>query len=183
MTEKEVERAHELQGRRAGFVSRATSGVIVVAVGLGIYFAIVVGWGFVKFLASSQSRAKFEVPHPSQGLSVTAVTLIVIVLLAVSWSASGRSFGDSLLGLRVVTERGHRLGVVRAFVRALVLVSFAVPCMAWILVSRKNAGLHDLLCRTTVVYDWKPRRARAEAARPSGTPAAAGLKSDKTGKI
>jgi hypothetical protein len=32
-----------------------------------------------------------------------------------------------------------------------------VVSMLWILVSRKNAGIHDLVCRTTVIYDWRPR--------------------------
>jgi uncharacterized RDD family membrane protein YckC len=44
-----------------------------------------------------------------------------------------------------------------------VLVIVPVLSMLWILVSRKNAGLHDLVCRTTVVYEWQPRRHGAVA--------------------
>ena len=39
----------------------------------------------------------------------------------------------------------------------MIVVYIPVISMLWILVSRKNAGLHDLVCRTAVVYDWRPR--------------------------
>jgi uncharacterized RDD family membrane protein YckC len=166
VTEHERERAIAMQGRRAGFVSRSASGAIVVAAAIALYFAIVVAWGFIEFLATNE---KFKIPHPDQSVSATVVPLLVAILLAFAWSTSGRSVGDGAMGLRVVTVRGERLGLVRALVRAIVLVTFAVPCMLWILVSRKNAGLHDLLCKTTVVYDWKPRRSATPFERePTG---------------
>ena len=37
--------------------------------------------------------------------------------------------------------------------------------MGWILVSRRNAGIHDLVCRTAVVYDWRARRAPCRPGR------------------
>jgi uncharacterized RDD family membrane protein YckC len=164
--EREHERAIALQGRRAGFVSRSVSGAVVVAAAIAAYFAILVAWGFLVFLATNE---KFKIPHPDQSVSATVVPLLVAILLALSWATSGRSLGDGAMGLRVVTVRGERLHPVRAFVRAVVLVVFTLPCMLWILVSRKNAGLHDLLCKTTVVYDWRPRRGPQELERaPAG---------------
>jgi uncharacterized RDD family membrane protein YckC len=40
--------------------------------------------------------------------------------------------------------------------RAAIVVYIPAISMLWILVSRKNAGLHDLVARTAVVYDWRP---------------------------
>jgi uncharacterized RDD family membrane protein YckC len=165
----ERERALAMQGRRAGFVSRSLSGAVVVVAAIVIYFVILAAWGFVEFLATNE---KFRIPHPDQGVSATVVPLLVAILLALSWFTEGRSVGDGAMGLRVVTVGGERLGLVRASVRAVVLVVFTVPCMLWILVSRKNAGLHDLLCKTTVVYDWRPRRGPHELDRaPAGAAA------------
>jgi uncharacterized RDD family membrane protein YckC len=70
-----------------------------------------------------------------------------------------------LVGLRVVTESGAQLRWPRALVRAVVVVGLPILSMGWILVSRKNAGWHDLVARTTVVYDWRPR---SPESRPSG---------------
>ena len=37
----------------------------------------------------------------------------------------------------------------------MIVVYIPLVSMCWILVSRKNAGLHDLVCRTAVIYDWR----------------------------
>jgi uncharacterized RDD family membrane protein YckC len=74
--------------------------------------------------------------------------------------------------LRVVTDAGDELTFARAVCRALVLVIVPVLSMLWILVSRKNAGLHDLVCRTAVIYDWRARRDRpSSVADAASTPA------------
>jgi uncharacterized RDD family membrane protein YckC len=91
------------------------------------------------------------------------VLVLLAVVLAVAWSGSGRTVGSSLLGLRVVTDTGNPLTFGRALLRAAVLVLLPVISLAWILVSRKNAGLHDLVARTAVVYDWQPRHARSRS--------------------
>jgi uncharacterized RDD family membrane protein YckC len=48
-------------------------------------------------------------------------------------------------------------------------VAFHVIAMGWILVSRKNDGLHDLACRTAVIYDWRARRHQEPTAVPAGS--------------
>ena len=89
--------------------------------------------------------------------SGTTLALLIIVGLAIAWSGSGRTIGSSFIGLRVVTDRGEPLTFFRAAGRALVLVVLPIVSMGWILISRKNAGLHDLVAHTTVIYDWHPR--------------------------
>jgi len=90
----------------------------------------------------------------------------LVVGLAIAWSGSGRTLGSSWFGLRVVTDRGEPLSFARAVGRAVVLVVLPLVSMGWILVSRKNAGLHDLAAHTTVIYDWRPRH------EPAGKPVA-----------
>ena len=53
----------------------------------------------------------------------------------------------------------QKLERVRALTRAVIVVALPGISMLWIIVSRKNAGLHDLVCRTTVIYDWRAHSA------------------------
>jgi uncharacterized RDD family membrane protein YckC len=151
----EPDRVRNLQGRRAGFVSRVVSAGITVVATFVVYVALLVGYAFVQFLVTDE---KFRLPHPDQPVSATVLPLMLVVLLTFSWSSQGRALGDDAMGLRILALDGRAIGPVRAFLRAVVVVALPIPCLAWILVSRKNAGLHDLLCRTVVVYDWAPRR-------------------------
>jgi uncharacterized RDD family membrane protein YckC len=100
----------------------------------------------------------FEIPKPGTFRGGFALFVLLVAMFTIAWSGSGRTIGDVVVGLRVVTERGEVLGWKRALVRAVVLVFFIIPATLWILVSRKNAGLHDLACRTAVVYDWRAHR-------------------------
>jgi uncharacterized RDD family membrane protein YckC len=45
----------------------------------------------------------------------------------------------------------------RAFLRALICATLGWELLLWIIVSRRRAGVHDLMVRTTVVYDWTTR--------------------------
>jgi uncharacterized RDD family membrane protein YckC len=139
--------------RRAGFVSRASAdGIDFVIVGL-VFALVLVGIALTRFLVTSHP---FELPRPSLGISSTAEYLLLAAYLAWGWASTGRTPGKALLGLRVITTHGERLTPARATARAAVCSLFPVV-LAWVLVSRRNAGIHDLLLRTTVVYDWRPR--------------------------
>jgi uncharacterized RDD family membrane protein YckC len=152
-----ADRAHALQGKRAGFASR----ILAAAIDIGIVFAgyeiILVSIGLARSLLTQKS---FELPTPPTWLSGVTLGLLIVLVLAIAWSGSGRTLGDAAIGLRVVTDRGDRIGFLRAVGRATVLVILPIVSMAWIAVSRKNAGLHDLACHTAVIYDWKPRHER-----------------------
>ena len=82
------------------------------------------------------------------------------------------------MGLRVTDARGRRLRGV-ALGRALIASIFPIGLL-WCAIDRRNRALHDLLTRSTVVYDWLPRRSteHADAQRPLGeaerTPAMTG---------
>jgi uncharacterized RDD family membrane protein YckC len=160
------ERARALQGKRAGFPSRIVAAAVDIGLVFVAYEIILVSIGFVRFLLTEKP---FTIPTAPPWLSGVVLALLIIAVLSIAWSGSGRTLGNAAIGLRVVNDRGTRVTFPRAVVRAAVLVLLPFPSMGWILVSRKNAGLHDLAARTAVVYDWRPRHERVRG--PDTTPA------------
>lgn len=153
MTERE--RARALQGTRAGFVSRVAGALIDIV----LVFVVLIGVeALVAAVRSILFGADFAYPDLGGGANSSLYVLLLVVVLTLAWSGSGRTIGNNLVGLRVVREDGTTPSWRRSAVRAVVVIAFHFVAMGWILVSRKNAGLHDLLCRTAVVYDWRPRR-------------------------
>ena len=61
--------------------------------------------------------------------------------------------GKQVAGLRVVGRGGRRLSLWRSFARALLYVLFPVGLL-WVLASRRNASVQDLVVGSAVVYDW-----------------------------
>jgi uncharacterized RDD family membrane protein YckC len=165
VSERDRARARELQGRRAGFVSRVVAAGIDIGIVIAAYELLLVAWGMAQALLTEK---QFDLPTPTAWFNGTAILLLFVLGLAGAWAGAGRTLGDAFMGLRVVRENGDDLKFPRAAVRALVLVTLPIVSMGWILLSRKNAGLHDLVCKTAVVYDWRPRHgARAITAVPS----------------
>jgi uncharacterized RDD family membrane protein YckC len=142
-----------MQGRRAGVISRLLADgidllVVIGSLG-GVYLAIA---GF-RFLVRPRAFTWPELSALSLG---TLGWLLLIAYLTVGWANTGRTFGKTVLGLRVVDAEGSRPHLGRAFVRALLCA--AVPIgLFWCVVSYRNASVQDILVRTTVVYDWEPR--------------------------
>ena len=99
----------------------------------------------------------------------TAGGLLLTVYLAVSWRGSGRTYGNHVMGLRVVNHRGQRLHPVVSFVRAALYVIFPIGLL-WVLVSGHNRSLQDLVVRTSVIYDWGARRSARSGTDSDLTP-------------
>ena len=77
-----------------------------------------------------------------------------------SLAVAGRTVGKTVVGLRVVDRTGRTLGVGQAAWRTLTLPISVFTLGAGFLlavVQRDNRALHDLLARTSVVYDWGER--------------------------
>jgi uncharacterized RDD family membrane protein YckC len=142
-----------MQGRRAGVASRFLADgidlVVVLASVAGVYLAFA---GF-KFLVRPRA---FAWPEPSALNLGTLGWIILIAYLTIGWANTGRTFGKTVLGLRVVGADGSPPHLWRAFVRALLCAAFPIG-LFWSAVSRRSASVQDLLVRTTVVYDWEPR--------------------------
>ena len=156
-------RAVAMQGLRAGFASRITAAAVDVLVVFIAFLLALAGWAVAVYLVTDDP---LDLPDPGAVATGMGMAALLVVVLTVAWSGSGRTIGNSLVGLRVVTERGNDVRWPRALTRAVIVVALPGVSMLWILVSRKNAGVHDLVCRTTVIYDWRPRSPAAVESRP-----------------
>ena len=145
--------AQSLQGQRAGIVSRfladAIDLLVVVVALVGVYFAV----SAVRFLLQPRS---FSWPEVS-ALNLGALGwILLIAYLTIGWANTGRTFGKSVLGLRVVSSRDEGLPLWRSFVRASLCALFPIG-LFWSAVSSRKESIQDLIVRTTVVYDWGPK--------------------------
>src|SRR6478672_3096710 len=137
--------------RPAGIVTRvAAMGVdmaVVVIIGATLYF-LVAGARLVW------TPTTFEWPTAPFWGSLGFELVLAVLYLAGSWAMTGRSYGDSLLGLRVLSSRRRIPGWSLSFVRAVfcVFVPVGVCCVA---VSPGRRSIQDVVLRTMVVYDWR----------------------------
>jgi uncharacterized RDD family membrane protein YckC len=138
------------RGSFAGIVSRTAAMVIdfaIVSVVLAVTYLVFTA---VRFVLRPRS---FTFPAPTLS-SVTLVgALAAVIYFTICWTTSGRTYGDVLLGLRVVTRRGDRLHLIVAVLRALACVIFPLG-LFWCGVDRSRRSLQDVLLRTRVIYDW-----------------------------
>jgi uncharacterized RDD family membrane protein YckC len=136
-------------GTRAGLVTRSIANiadlVVVVLVVAGGYVAVAA----TRFLLSPTT---FQFPAPSPGTLLLLGLWVQAVYFAVTWAVVGGTYGDRLLGLRVTDDRGARLGWRSCAARAVLCTLFPIGLL-WVLVSRENRSVQDLLLRTSVVYD------------------------------
>jgi uncharacterized RDD family membrane protein YckC len=89
----------------------------------------------------------------SRLLGAVGTTGLAIAYLTAGWAIAGRTVGMQVLGLRLVGRSGTPLRPITAFLRAVFCLAFPAGLL-WILVSRRNASLQDLVFRSTVIYDW-----------------------------
>jgi uncharacterized RDD family membrane protein YckC len=156
--------ARPFQGHRAGLMTRIAAAAIdvgIVIIALGVCY---LGVSAFFFLLDPRS---FSAPAVSPAVMYTAGGLLLTVYLAVSWRGSGRTYGNHVMGLRVVNHRGQRLHPVVSFVRAALYVIFPIGLL-WVLVSGRNRSLQDLVVRSSVIYDWGAR-ALPHAPEPTRT--------------
>ena len=158
--------ARALQGHRAGFASRVVADLVDLGVAWLLGLSALVAAGVVGYLLTGPPLALPVLPN---WLDATAFGAIAVGYLTFSWSATGRSVGKQVAGLRVVDRRGQRLSLRRSFARAVLYVLFPIGLL-WILASRRNASLQDLVVGTAVVYDWAYHPA-GEAHPPGDAPA------------
>jgi uncharacterized RDD family membrane protein YckC len=107
----------------------------------------------------------FRLPVLPNWLDATAGGAIAVVYLGLSWASTGRSVGKQVAGLRVVYRGGRRLPLWRSLARALLYVLFPAGLL-WVLASRRNASVQDLVVGTAVLYDWAYHPAEGGTGRP-----------------
>jgi uncharacterized RDD family membrane protein YckC len=152
-----------IQGRSAGFITRLSADVVdaslVVLAWIGIYLFV----GFVPFIAHPVRG--FQLPAPAPWFSGLTFCALAIAYLTLTWSGAGRSIGKRIAGLRVVRQAGGRVGVARAFARAILYVVLPIGLL-WVIFSSRNRSVWDSILSTEVVYDWDLPPARVtETAR------------------
>jgi uncharacterized RDD family membrane protein YckC len=138
-----------IQGRRAGLVTRSLANVADVVV---VVLLLVGGYTAVAATRFLLRPAAFTFPAPAAATLLIIGLCLQAVYFAVTWGVVGGTYGDRLLGLRVTDDRGARLGWGRCVVRALLCTVFPIG-LFWVLVSRENRSVQDVVLRTSVVYD------------------------------
>lgn len=151
--------ARPYQGQRAGLVTRLiASSIDALLVGLVLLLGYA-GFAGLLFLIDPRS---FTFPEMGIFLSLTAALSVLVVYLTISWWISGRTYGDLVMGLRVVAFTGRNMRLVGAFVRAL-FCSLVPIGLLWAAVNRENRSIQDIVLRTSVIYDWQPQAGHSSA--------------------
>jgi uncharacterized RDD family membrane protein YckC len=156
------ERSRAAQGTRAGFVSQAVGAALDFVVILAAYFGALAVFGFIRFLFTNDAIA---MPQPGPVVNGDLIFLVAVLILTAAWSGSGRAPGMAVAGLRVVTAAGERLSTSRAFWRAVLVAATLGIGIVTVLFSRRNKSLYDMICRTAVVHEWRPRLAESRQDR------------------
>jgi uncharacterized RDD family membrane protein YckC len=143
--------ARPYQGRQAGAVTRAVAAALDLIV---VVLASIAGYFVVSGVSFVLRPWSFQFPDVALLLGLGCTLLLLILYLTITWSGSGRSYGAKVMGLRVIDRRGRSPRPLNALARAVLSVSFPVG-LFWCLVSRERRSLSDVLCRTSVVYDWR----------------------------
>jgi len=147
--------ARPYQGQRAGLVTRLIANTVDALSVCAALLATYAGFNALLFLINPRD---FEFATASALLSVTTALFALIVYMTAAWSITGRTYGDHVMGLRVVGRRGDRVWPPTALVRAALCVGFPIGLL-WCGVSPSRRSVQDFLVRTSVIYDWRPRRA------------------------
>lgn len=125
---------------------------------MGVDMAVVIVIGSLIYLTIAGVRlvwspAAFQWPDAPFFVTVVVELTIAVLYLTGSWAMTGRTYGDSLLGLRVLSFRRRIPGWALSFVRAVFCVFFPVG-LFWVILSPSRRSIQDVVLRTVVVYDW-----------------------------
>lgn len=141
--------ARSMQGQRAGFVTRLLA--VAIDIALVIAFLAIVH-AFIALLNLILDRVSdFALPELAADFAVGMFLLWAI--WTIGWWSSGRSFGNYVMGLRVVDRHGDNPALPLAALRAVFCLGFPVGLL-WTIVSRKNRSVQDIVLRTSVINDW-----------------------------
>ncbi|HTZ45011.1 MAG TPA: RDD family protein [Jatrophihabitans sp.] len=146
----ELDATRRLTGRRAGIVTRSIANTLDAVVVLLILVSGYLAVAAANFLLDPRG---FQFPAPSFGLVLFLGGVVQGLYFAVFWLLGGQTYGDRVLGIRVVAAGGGRLGPLLAALRAYLCVILPIGLL-WVAVSRHNRSVQDVLLRTSVVYDW-----------------------------
>jgi uncharacterized RDD family membrane protein YckC len=141
-------------------VDGATAGVVTRSLAAGVDVAAVVLVATVLDLAAAGARfawspIDFRWPQPAPAVTVGVLLVVAVGYLAAGWAMAGRTYGARLLGLRVLSSRLELLGWTRSVLRAVVCVVWPIGLL-WCGIDRRRRSVADLAVRSVVVYDAHP---------------------------
>ena len=148
--------ARAFQGHRAGIVTRIVAAGIDAAVVAVVLLGAYLGYAGLRFLVDPRH---FSFPDPALFASLLVAAVVLGLYLTVAWAVSGRSYGNLLMGIRVVGGATGDVGWLRALLRARFYVAYPIG-LVWVAVDRHQRSIQDLVLGTAVVYDWRPRKTR-----------------------
>lgn len=150
------EEARAFQGNRAGIVTRVIANTVDFAVVVLLALFSYGGWLAIRFLANPLS---FTVTTPSFLAALALVGSYLFLYFTLSWATTGRTYGDHLMGLRVVNFRGNRVHWAGAAARSALCTVFPIGLL-WVIVSRENRSIQDVILRTSAIHDWGTKSVR-----------------------
>ncbi len=162
------ERDLGLQGCYAGFVTRLAAFLMDLITALALF---TLGSAVIEYIVSALVGSQVH---------LSDAPIAAAILLAAWWtfycayplSQAGRTFGMTVVGLRVVRVDGRDVDVLHSVLRVLVFpLSFVLFGLGFlfILFRRDRRALHDLIVRSAVVYAWDARAARLRFLAKGGT--------------
>ena len=151
-----AEEATSLLGHYAGAITRFVAYMVDSVVIFGSFVALVALGTAVLHLVIGKDVA-VNPSSPWWGIPIVAWGFFYYWYC---YTASGKTPGKALLGLRVVRSDGSDLHAGRAAVRVLAFplsfLLFGIPFLG-IIVGRQRHALHDAIADTSVVYDFDAR--------------------------
>ncbi|HTP11563.1 MAG TPA: RDD family protein [Anaerolineae bacterium] len=160
-----------LQGYYAGFTSRAVAIITdyaiislvtaVVIAALSLFFSIPSVDRFIQWLNSilpGSQRIFGALTSAPFGLAFFIVFQFLYFIFF--FSTTGQTVGKAVMGLRVVTTDGRRMGIKRSFVRTVGYTISLAPLalgFLWVLGEDHRKAWHDKIAHTYVLYVWDAR--------------------------
>ena len=136
--------------RAAGIVTRTVAAIVDAVVVLMSGVVIMLTLRAVRFVWSPMT---FTWDDVSIWGSLSLLIAVAIVYLTSAWAMIGRSYGQYLLGLRVLSRKRLKPNWALALLRAVFCVLFPVGVF-WVALSPHRRSVQDVVLRTMVVYDW-----------------------------
>jgi uncharacterized RDD family membrane protein YckC len=145
--------ARDFQGQPAGLMSRLLANIVDALVVVVVLVATYLGINGLLFFLDPRS---FHFREPIPLATVSSALVVSGVYLGAGWAIFERTYGAHVMGLRVVGRGGRRIRVLVAGARAAACVLFPIGLL-WCAVNPFRHSVQDIVLRTSVIYDWRPR--------------------------
>jgi len=158
--------ARAFQGNRAGVVTRTLAAGIDAAVVALVLLVAYLGYAGLLFLVNPRS---FTFPDSRFVVSILMGAILLFLYLTTAWATTGRTYGNLVMGLRVVQVSGSDVGWTRATARAAFYVLLPIG-LFWVALDRRQRSIQDHVLATAVVYDWRPKTRRGPSSDSQASP-------------